>query len=175
MGRPKFPLYPSRYRHLLVEVPLSVNRGAELAPRLTVMSLAARANALARVGSAGADTPEGSFVGQVPTVNSYVDFSKAKFFCRNPAIFAESMCIRRSRSSVFVSAIPSTGSPISSRKKFRQGTLVFSGSLCIRRNRVHCQDLCGVSGGWQRNKIFAKMRDHFSEFDAHLITVEGME
>ena len=56
-GRPEFPLYPSRY--LLVEVGLTANRGAELAPRLAVVSLAAQANALAHICFGRADTPEG--------------------------------------------------------------------------------------------------------------------
>lgn len=48
-GRYKLPLYPSRYRYLLVEVPLSANRGAQLAPRFGGSRQSPRrANALVR-------------------------------------------------------------------------------------------------------------------------------
>jgi hypothetical protein len=92
MGRPKFPLYPSRYQHLLVEVPLFINRGAGLAPPI-VGYAARRAGQYFWPASDPASTRRRVqlSLGGV-TVNSWVDFSKTKFFCHDATIFAESMC-----------------------------------------------------------------------------------
>ncbi len=92
MGRHKFPLYPSRYRYLLVEVPLFTNRGAGLAPRFGGYAARRAGQYFWPASDPGVDTPKtaASFGGV--RVNAWVDFSKAKFFCHDAAIFAESMC-----------------------------------------------------------------------------------
>src|SRR5205085_9936548 len=93
--RHKFPLYPSRYRCLLVEVPLSANRGAGLAHRFTVMWLAARpmlwpaSVPLAPIGRRGA-----SFVRQTH-VNSYVDVLRQNFFTSTRTFLRSRCAIRR--------------------------------------------------------------------------------
>ena len=165
-GEAQISIYPSHYQHLLVEVGLTANRGAGLAPRLAVtvrrtgqcLAQSIRLVPMGRRRAAFARQTEQSI---------RADFSKSNFFDRNATIFGKSMCIRKIGRSVSCHYLKDgvvTGS-----KFFFHKALVFSDLMGTRRYKktkcIQWEDQ--VAEDSTRYKVFHSKRDHFSGCGAH--------